>query len=217
MPSALTYRTGASHAPGGALARLPLLRAAPNPLHDPLDLPRRNRNAAGLLQMPFGFQVGRLVGAFQTDQLGQRRRIAHFQTQGGVGGMVALLLAGVIVVIPLQWEAAEEALHPDGFPALARLSGLGLVAGIGPVRRFLEQPADQRIGGLEHRRAHQHFQLRHALTVQFPGFEACDQLLDFFFLGEADGRRERFFFFAAAMLWRVSWMTRSAYSSVSCR
>jgi hypothetical protein len=167
--------------------------------------------------MPFGFQVGRLVGTLQTDQLGQCRCIAHFQTQCGVGGMVALILAGVVVVIPLQMEAAEDALHPDGFPTLARLSGLGLVTGIGPIRRLLEQPADQGVGGFENRRAHQDFQFGDALAVQLPGFKAGDQLLDFFFLGKEDGGRGRFFFLAAAMCWRVSWMTRSAYCSVSCR
>lgn len=118
--------------------------------------------------------------------------------------MVALILAGVIVVIPLQREAAEDALHPDGVPALAHLSGFGLVAGIGPVRGFLEQPANQRIGGFENRRAHQDFQLGDALAVQLPGFKAGDQLLDFFFLSEEDGGRERLFFLAAAIFWRVS-------------
>jgi hypothetical protein len=46
--------------------------------------------------------------------------------------------------------------------------------------------------------------------MHFPGFKAGDQLLDFFFLREEDGRRERYFFLAAAMFWRVSWMTLSA-------
>jgi len=124
--------------------------------------------------MPFGFQVGRLVGTFQTDQLGQRRRIAHLQTQCGVGRIVALILARVIVVIPLQPEAAKDSLHRDGFPALATLPGFGLIAGIGPVSGLLEQPADQGVGGFEHRRAHQHFQLGNALPVQLSGFKAGD-------------------------------------------
>ena len=175
---------------------------------------------AGLLQMPFGFQVGGLIGPFQTDQLGQRRRVAHFQTQGRVGRMVALILARVIVVVPLQLEGAKDALHPDGLPPLARLSGFGLVAGIGPVGGFLQQPANQRIGGFEHRRAHQDFQLGNALAVQLPGFKTSDQLLDFLFLGQEDGGAGAVrcpFFLAAAMFWRVSSMTKSAYSSVSCR
>lgn len=130
--------------------------------------------------------------------------------------MVSLLLTLVIIVIPLQLEAAKDALNDDGFPSLARLPNLGLVGNIGPVSGLLEQPADQRIGGLEHRRAHQHFQLGDALSAQLPRFKTGDQLLDFFLLGEEDGRRERNFFLASAMFWRVSWMTRSAYCSVSC-
>lgn len=68
-----------------------------------------------------------------------------------------------------------------------------------PDPRFLQQPADQGVGGFEHRRPHQDFQLGDALALQLAGFKAGDQLLDFFFLGEEGGRRERFFFFAAAM------------------
>jgi hypothetical protein len=108
-------------------------------------------------------------------------------------------------------------LHPDGFPALVRLPSLGLVVGIGAVGGSLEQPTDQRIGGFEDRRAHQDFQLSDAVAVQRLGFEAGDQLLDFFFLCEADFRRDGFFFFAPAMFWRVSAMTKSAYCSVSWR
>ena len=47
-------------------------------------------------------------------------------------------------------------------------------------------------------------------AVQLAGFKAGDQLLDLLFLREADGEREEIFFLAAAMCWRVSWMTRSA-------
>ena len=193
------------------------MSAATDALNDPLNLSRRNPNAAGLLQMPLGFQVGRLGGPFQTDELGQGRRIAHLQTQRGGGRRVALILARVIVVIPLQREAAKNPLHPNRFPALAHLSGLGLVADIGTVGGLLEQPADQRIGGFENRRAHQHFQLGDAVPVQLLGLEAGDQLLDFFFLREEDFGRDGFFFFAPAMFWRVSWTTHSAYCSVSSR
>lgn len=63
---------------------------------------------------------------------------------------------------------------------------------------MLEQPTDQGIGGLEPRRAHQDFQLGDALAVQLPGFKAGDQLLDFIFLRQEDGGRERLFFLAAA-------------------
>ena len=130
---------------------------------------------------------------------------------------MALVLALVIIVIPLQLEAAKNPLNADRFPALARLSGFGLVAGIGAVGGLLEQPTDQGIGGFEHRRSHQDFQLGDALAVQLPGFKTVDQLLDFLFLRQEDLGWEGFFFLAPAMFWRVSWITNWAYCSVSCR
>jgi len=67
---------------------------------------------------------------------------------------VALILARVVVVIPLQPEAAENPLNLNRFPSLARLSGLGWVLGVNPIGGLLEPPADPRIGGFENRRAH---------------------------------------------------------------
>src|SRR5271169_1508746 len=52
---------------------LPGLGAAADPLDPPLDLACRYRNAAGLLPMPLGFEVGRLIGPFPTNELGQSR------------------------------------------------------------------------------------------------------------------------------------------------
>ena len=125
---------------------LPSLGAAAHPLDHPLNLARRYRDAAGLLQMPLGFEVGRLIGPFQTNELGQSRGVAHLQTQRRIGRIVALVLTGVVIIIPAQIEAAEDALHPDRFPSLATLSRLGLVMGIDPLGRLLEQPAHQFIG-----------------------------------------------------------------------
>ena len=184
-------------------------------LNAPLNLPRRNGPAAGRLQLPLGFQRGRRGGSCPTNELGQRWRIAHFQTPGGLGGSVASSLAWGRAVISLQLKGAEEALHPDSCPALARLSGFGRVAGIGPVRSLLEQPADQRVGGFENRRAHQDFPVGDALAMHLPGFKAGDQLLDFFFLRQENRGRGGLFFLAAAMFGRVSWMTKSAYCSGS--
>lgn len=99
---------------------------------------------------------------------------------------MALILALVVVIIALEAEAAKNPLHPDPFPALARLPGLRLVAGVDAIGGLLEQPTDQRIGGFENRRAHQDFQLRDGVSVQRLGCKAGDQLLDFFFLREED-------------------------------
>ena len=136
------------------LAFLPDFGAATHSLNNPVNLPRRNADAAGLLQMPLRFLVGRLIGSFQTDELGQSGRITHLQAQRGVDRIVALILALVVIVISLQLEAAKNSLNPNRFAALARLSGLGLVLGVDSVGGLLEQPADQRIGGFENRRAH---------------------------------------------------------------
>ena len=140
--------------------------------------------------MPLRFLVGRLIGSFQTDELGQSGRITHLQAQRGVDRIVALILALVVIVISLQLEAAKNSLNPNRFAALARLSGLGLVLGVDSVGGLLEQPADQRIGRFENRRAHQDFQPGDGISVQLFGFETGDQLLDFFFLGEEDFGRD---------------------------
>jgi hypothetical protein len=96
----------------------------------------------------------------------------------------------MVVVIPLQLEAAKNPLNPNRFPALARLPGLGLVMGVDAVGGLLEQPTNQRVGGFENRRAHQDFQLGDGVSVQRFGFKTGDQLLDFFFLGQEDFGRD---------------------------
>jgi hypothetical protein len=86
---------------------------------------------------------------------------------------------------------------------------------IDSVDRLLEQPADQFIGGLKDRGPEQGLQLRNKLRLGALGLKAGDQLLDFLILRQEDVLGD-FFFFAAAMLWRVSAMTSSAYCWVSC-
>jgi len=199
------------------LALLPDLGAATHALDHSLNLPRRDGNAAGLRQMPLGLQVSRFIGSFQTDQLGQGRGVTDLQTQRRIDRIVTLILALVVVVIPLQLEAAKDALNADPFPALARLSGVGVVLGVDSVGGALEQPTHQGVGGFENRRAHQDFQLGDGVSLQLFGFKTGDQLLDFFFLGQEDFSRDGFFFLASAMFWRVSRMTKSAYCWVSCR
>ena len=172
------------------LALLPDLGAATHALDDPLNLPCRDGNAARLLQMPLGFLVSRLIGSFQTYKLGQGRRISHFQTQRRVDRIVALILALVVVIIPLQLEAAKNPLNPNRFPAFARLPSVRLVMGVDAVGGLLKQPANQRVGRFENRRAHQDFQLGDGVSVERLRFETGDQLLDFFFLGEEDFGRD---------------------------
>ena len=137
----------------------PGLGVATPPLDHALNLPRRNGHAARLRQMSLGFQAGRLIRTLQTDQLGQGRGITAFQAQGRGRRIMACVLARVVVIIPPQLKAAKDALHPQAFPALAPLPGFGLLSLIRTIGGWLEQPADQGIGGFENRRAHQEPQL----------------------------------------------------------
>ena len=110
-----------------------------------------------------------------------------------------LVFARMIVIVAVQREAAEHALHPESLSAFAHLAGFGLVTAIDPVSRLLEQPADQLIGRFENRRAHQRFQLGDQLRSRGLGLELGNQALDFLILGEEDVGGN-VFFFEAAML-----------------
>ena len=193
------------------LALLPLLGAAAHPLHHSLNLPGRDGDAAGLLQVALGLEISRLIRPFQADELGQGRRVADFQSQRVVGWIMALALAGVIIVITSERELAEDPLRPDGFPALAHFSGLGLVGAVNAVGCLLKQPADQGIGRLEDGGAHQRFQLLDGQTVGFPRLEAGHQLLDFLVLGQEEFWRRVFFFDPASLSARVFSTTSCAY------
>jgi len=111
--------------------------------------------------MPFGFEIAGLVGAFQADQASQSGSIASLQAQSGIARVMAGLFAGVIVVIPLEFERAEEALDLERLAALADFPGLGLVLRINPVGRSLEQVADEGGGRFEEGGADEHFQCLH--------------------------------------------------------
>src|SRR6266403_2120268 len=78
---------------------LPSLSAAAHALDYPLNLPPRHGNAAGLFQMPLGLEIGWLIGPFQTNEPCQGWRVADFQSQRGIGRMMALVFARVIIVI----------------------------------------------------------------------------------------------------------------------
>src|SRR5208337_3067813 len=165
--------------------------------------------------MPLGLQEGGFIGPLQTDELGQGRGVADFQSQSRIGGVVAFLPAGVVIVVASQREAAKNALDLDGLPPLADLTGLGVVGRIDAVGGLLEQPADQAVGRLEHGGAHQQLQLRDAISFWGLGLKAGYQFLDFLLLGEDELGRQ-LFFFIPAVAWRVSATTKSAYCSVNC-
>lgn len=116
-------RSGLRSRLGGPL--LPVLGRPTHPLDHPLNLPGRDHDASSLLQMALGLQIGGLVGTLQTDQPGQSGGVAAFQSQGSVGRVVAGMLAGVMVAIPLEWERAEQALDWSGSRPLRTSPGLG--------------------------------------------------------------------------------------------
>ena len=174
-------------------ALLPGLRLGSHPLHHPLDLPGGYLNAARLGQMVLGLLEARFIRPFQTDQPGQSRSISDFQAQGGVGRIMPLFFAGMVIVIAPDGEAAKETLHLKGFPAFALFARFGLEGGVAAVGGLLQQHPDQRAGGLENGSAHQHFQLLHQLPAGLLILKMGHQPLDFLILGQEDFGCGRFF------------------------
>lgn len=101
--------------------------------------------------------------------------------------MVALFLAGVIVIGALKGGVAEDALDLDGLTAFADFAGLGLVSGIDLVSGFLEKLADKIRGGFENGGAQQLFKIGDQDPAGLGAAEGGDQLLDFFLAGEVEG------------------------------
>ena len=134
------------------LPLLPRLGGLAHLLHHPLNLAGRHRNAPGLRQMQLRFLIAGFVGPLQTEQPGQRRGVAAFQTQRRIGRVMPLVFAGVIVVVALQLKVAKESLDLHADPLLEHLAGLGLVGGVDLIDRGLEQVAHQRVGRFENRR-----------------------------------------------------------------
>src|SRR6266498_270238 len=102
--------------------------------------------------------------------------------------MMAGVLAGVIVIIPLEFKRAEQTLDLDRFPALAFFARLGLVMRINPVRGALEKASDDGGGRLEESSADKHFQFLHRRPGRRLRGEARHYLRDLPFLGEKAGR-----------------------------
>jgi hypothetical protein len=64
--------------------------------------------------------------------------VAILQTQRGIGGVVSLLFAWVVIVIPLQSKCAKHALHLQTDPPLILLAGFSLVVRIDAIGSLLE-------------------------------------------------------------------------------
>ena len=101
-----------------------------------MDLTRRDGDAAGLCEVAFRFEIGLLVGALQANELRQRRGIAAFQAEGGIGGVLALGPVRVVIIRALQLEVSENSLHGERLAPLAEFPGFGLIGPRRGARRF---------------------------------------------------------------------------------
>ena len=119
-------------------------------------------------------------------------------TENGVGGMMSLLLAGMIVIIAQQGEEAENALDFQRSTTLADFPRLGLVGAVDPLGSLLEELSDELGGGFKNGGAQQFFQIGHDTAAGLGGAEGGNQLLDFFFLGKGIALGVRRFFLTPA-------------------
>lgn len=196
-------------------ALLPGLRVPAHPLHHPLDLPGGHVDAARLGQVTLSFLIAGFIRPFQTDQPRQCGRVASFQPQRGICGIMPLFFAGMVIVITLDGGGAEETLDLERFPPFAVFAGFGLVRGVTAVGGLLQEHPHQRAGRLEQGGAHQQLQLLDQLPAGPLALELHHQPLDFLVLGQEDFGREVFFLKPASRSARVRETTSEAYSPTS--
>ena len=96
---------------------------------------------------------------------------------------MALLFAGMVIVIALQREGTKEAANLQNLRAFAFFSWLGLVGLIDALGGLLQQEADDAGGRFENRRAHERLQLLHTGARWSLSQEAGHQGRDFLLLG----------------------------------
>ncbi|MEI6607553.1 MAG: hypothetical protein WCP35_19775 [Verrucomicrobiota bacterium] len=129
------------------------------------------------------------------DRLAHHAIILGFKTEGSVGGMVSLPLAGVRAIFAPQGSSRKH----QRAAALAHFSRLGLVGGIDPVGGRLEELADELGGGYENGGAQQFFQVGHEGLAGLGRADSGDQLFEFLFPGEGEGPGVRCSFLTPAL------------------
>jgi hypothetical protein len=127
-------------------------------LNQALNLARAEVDAAGFPPMVLGLLIAGFIGSLQADQASQGRCFVPLQAQRGLGRIMALFFACMVIVIALQFEGTKDAIDPQAFPSLALLARFGLVGGVDAVGGLLQKEGHQRVGRLEDGGAHQHFQ-----------------------------------------------------------
>lgn len=140
--------------------------------------------------MTLGLLVAGFVGALQTDQTHQARRVALLQPQSCIGGTMSLLFALMVVIVPRQRPRAEHSLGLNRLTPHPSLARAGLIALVHPIGRLLEHPTQQSAALTKQRRA-QH-ELQFTRVELFRG-KQLDQARDFLVLGDED-RWGGFFF-----------------------
>ena len=199
---------------GLAIAFGPSLRGRADALNGPLDLPRRDFDAAGFQQVRLRFLETRLVRPLQADQAEKRRGDSVLQRQGRVGRNVAAPFRRGVVIIPSQLAAAEDAVHLNGLAAFEMQAGRSLKRRVDPVGGLLQQHFKKLACAAEERLAQERFQSLQSRAIGLARAELIDDPLNLAVLGENQLRARLFFFEPAAMAARVSWILIWAYSLV---
>jgi len=168
-----------------------------------LNLPGADVDAPGVAQMLLGFLVTGGIGPFEAHQSGQGGSGAALQAQCRIGRVMALLFAGMVVVIALQFEGAKEAIDREGSAPFVVVAGGRLIVGIDAVGRPLQEITHHLIGRLEHGGAQEHFQFLDGDPGGRVGLKTGHQLPDFLVFGQEELWRGVFFFAPAARSARV--------------
>ena len=121
---------------GGWLAGQPGFAVGANVLHDPLNLAFVELDAAVFSQVATGRAV-RPLGGRPANQPGQRRRRAALQSQPGIGGTMAAVLA--VIVIAQQSHLPKERRDPERTASVTPAQRQRLVAGVQLIHPLLEQ------------------------------------------------------------------------------
>ena len=135
------------------LPLLPGLGSGPAPLHQPLNLAGGHDDAAGFLQVLLGGGVAGLSPG-PARQTGQRRSVSALQSERGVGRIIPLLFAFVVVIVAIDRKVTKGAVDRDSHPAFALLPRFGLVGGVDPVGGVLQQVSHHLVDRIEDSRAH---------------------------------------------------------------
>lgn len=117
----------------------------------------------------------------------------------------------MVVVAAQEQEAAEDALHQQGFTPLGLFSRLGKVGCLNAIHRLLQEGANQLVGWFEDGGAHENLQFGYGISIGPPAAEGRYGFLDLGFLGESDVLIALFFLNPLRRAWRLCVLMTSTY------